>query len=342
MSLLLQAGTIGGVTLKNRIVMPPMCMYHAEHDGHPNPFHLLHYGSKALGGVGLIIVEATAIESRGRISENDLGIWEDAHIPTHRTLTSICHDNGAKIALQLAHAGRKCECSSEIPVAPSAIAFSPEAPYRIPTALALEEIEEIKGSFVRAALRAKDAGYDMVEIHGAHGYLLCEFLSPLSNRRNDRYGGTFENRCRLLLEVTEAVKVAINLPVIVRISAEEWMEEGWNIEDSIALSKALKTAGADIIHVSAGGNQPLTQTQPPFVPLYQADYAKRIRNEGSIPTIAVGLITTPAEGEALLMGGVCDFVAYGRSLLRNPNLALAAAKEFHESDKIPASFRRGF
>lgn len=342
MSLLLQEGVIGGVTLKNRIVMPPMCMYHADQNGHPNAFHTLHYGSKALGGVGLIIVEATAIEPRGRISENDLGIWADEHVLSHRKLTAICHENGAKIAVQLAHAGRKCGCDSESPVAPSAIAFSTEAPYRIPSALTLEEIEGIKDSFVRAALRAKEADYDMVEVHGAHGYLLCEFLSPLSNRRTDSYGGTFENRCRLLLEVTKAVKDAINLPVIVRISAEEWMEDGWNIEDSIALSKVLKTAGVDVIHVSAGGNQAVTQTQPLFVPLYQADYAKRIRHEGSIPTIAVGLITTPAEGEALLMGEVCDFVAYGRALLRNPNLALAAAKEFHETDKIPASFRRGF
>lgn len=342
MSLLLQEGAIGGVTLKNRIVMPPMCMYHAGEDGHPNSFHLLHYGSKALGGVGLIIVEATAVEPAGRISEQDLGIWDDSHIPSHRRLTEICHDNGAKIALQLAHAGRKCECASEVPVAPSAIAFSAEAPYRVPMALPLEEMERIKEKFVRAALRAKEAGYDMVEIHGAHGYLLCEFLSPLSNQRDDRYGGTFENRCRLLAEVTEAVKIATNLPVIVRISAEEWMEEGWNIEDSISLSKILKTARADIIHVSAGGNQAQTQTQPPFVPLYQAHYAKRMRQEGSVPTIAVGLISTPAEGEALLMGEVCDFVAYGRALLRNPNLALAAAKEFHETDKIPPSFRRGF
>jgi NADPH2 dehydrogenase len=342
MSLLLQEGAIGGVTLKNRIVMPPMCMYHAEHDGNPNAFHTLHYGSKALGGVGLIIVEATAIEARGRISENDLGIWSDEHIASHHVLTTICHDNGAKIAVQLAHAGRKCGCNSEIPVAPSAIAFCTEAPYRIPSALTLEEIGEIKDSFIRAALRAKEAGYDMVEIHGAHGYLLCEFLSPLSNQRNDRYGGTFENRCRLLVEVTKAIKEATNLPIIVRISADEWMNEGWNIEDSITLSKALKTAGADVIHVSAGGNQAITQTQPPFVPLYQADYAKRIRNEGSIPTIAVGLITTPAEGEALLIGEICDFVAYGRALLRNPNLPLAAAKEFQETDKIPASFRRGF
>lgn len=342
MSLLLQEGTIGDVTLKNRIVMPPMCMYHAKQDGHPNAFHTLHYGSKALGGVGLIIVEATAIEPRGRISENDLGIWADEHIVSHRALTAICHNNDAKIAVQLAHAGRKCGCASETPIAPSAIAFSTEAPYRTPTALTLEEIEEIKDSFVRAALRAKEAGYDMVEIHGAHGYLLCEFLSPLSNQRNDRYGGTLENRCRLLVEVTKAVKEAINLPVIVRISAEEWMEYGWNIEDSIVLSKALKTAGADVIHVSAGGNQAVTQTQPLFVPLYQADYAKRIRHEGSIPTIAVGLITTPSEGEALLMGEICDFVAYGRALLRNPNLALAAAKEFQETDKIPEFFRRGF
>lgn len=342
MSLLLQEGMIGNVTLRNRIVMPPMCMYHADSDGHPNAFHTLHYGSKALGGVGLIIVEATAVESRGRISENDLGIWSDEHIAGHRAITQICHENGAKIAIQLAHAGRKCECSSESPVAPSAIAFSGDAPYRLPSALSLTEIEEIKHTFVRAALRAKEAGYDIIEIHGAHGYLLCEFLSPLTNRRDDLYGGVFENRCRLLVEVTKAIKDAANLPVIVRISADEWMHEGWNIEDSIALSQALKTAGADIMHVSAGGNQLRTQTQPPIVPLYQAEYAKRIRHEASIPTIAVGLITTPTEGEALLVGGVCDFVAYGRVLLRNPNLALSAAKEFQESDKIPLSFRRGF
>ncbi len=342
MSLLLQEGTIGTLTLKNRIVMPPMCMYQASTDGHPTPFHLLHYGSKALGGVGLIIVEATAIEPRGRISENDLGIWEDEHILSHHKITTICHDNGAKVALQLAHSGRKCGCDAESPVAPSAIAFSKKAPYQIPKALTLEEIDAVKESFVHAAKRAKEAGYDMVEIHGAHGYLLCEFLSPLSNQRSDGYGGSLENRCRLLVEVTEAVKKAVHLPILVRISADEWMKDGWNIDDSIFLCKALKKVGADIIHVSAGGNQEQTQTQPLFTPLYQANYAKRIKKESSISTIAVGLITTPAEGEALLIGEVCDFVAYGRALLRNPNLALQAAKEFQQIEKIPISFQRGF
>lgn len=341
MSLLLSPYEQGKIHLKNKVVMPPMCMYHADHDGKVTDFHLTHYTARALGGVGLIIVEATAVEPRGRISDNDLGLWDDSQLLGHEKLISHCHAYGAKMAVQLAHAGRKSICKESTPVAPSPLRFSEKSEFKLPHELTLLEIEEVKEHFVQAVLRASKAGYDLLELHAAHGYLLCEFLSPLTNKRHDRYGGSLKNRCALVVEIAEAILKAVSLPLIVRVSADEWMKEGWNVHDTIALSLALKEVGVALIHVSAGGNHE-QQTMPPLVPLYQAAYAKTIRKEAGIATIAVGLITTVNEGEQLLGDETCDLVAYGRELLRNPNFVFFAAKEQGRKELIETSYLRAF
>ncbi|WP_087437953.1 NADH:flavin oxidoreductase/NADH oxidase [Sulfurospirillum diekertiae] len=342
MSLLLSPYEENGIFLKNRVVMPPMCMYKAESDGEVTPFHLVHYTTRAMGGVGLIIVEATAVEARGRISETDLGLWDDAQVPGHQQLVHLCHEYGAKMGIQLAHAGRKSLCASSTPVAPSPLAFSESNGYKLPHELSLAELEGIKKHFVQAALRATYAGYEFLELHAAHGYLLCEFLSPLTNQRTDQYGGSLENRCSFVIEVAQAILDATQeVPLFVRISADEWMEKGWNIEESIYLAKKLQSIGVAMIHVSAGGNNEAQKT-PDIVPLYQAAYAKVIRESVGIPTIAVGLITTAAEGEKLLQGGFCDLVAYGRELLRNPNFVFFAAKEEGKKALIEPSYLRAF
>ena len=254
MSLLLKSANIGALELKNRVVMPPMCMYKSDESGEIKDFHKYHYVSRALGGVGFIIVEATAIEPKGRISSNDLGLWDDSLIEKHKQLNKDIHSFGAKTAIQIAHAGRKSIVTDSTPIAPSSIAFSKEAPYKLPKEVSIEEIKDIKELFIKAAFRAKEADYDAIELHAAHGYLLCEFLSPISNNRTDIYGGTLENRCRLVLEIATEIKQKLDLLLIVRISADEWMKNGWNIEDSIYLSKELEKIGVDAIHVSSGGN----------------------------------------------------------------------------------------
>lgn len=330
------------IKLKNRVVMPPMCMYKADEDGRINEFHLTHYSARALGGVGLIITEATAVEERGRISDNDLGLWEDAQIEGHLKLTSLCHSFGAKMAIQLAHAGRKSICKDSMPVAPSVYVFSAANGYKIPHELSLAEIEIIKNHFVEAAIRAKKARYDIIELHAAHGYLLCEFLSPLTNYRKDRYGGSLANRCSLVVEISEAIMKAVDLPLMVRVSADEWVDEGWNIDDTIYLAEQLKKSGVAMIHVSAGGNHDKQPNMPPLQPLYQAAYAKAIKQTVGIPTIAVGLITTAKEGEELLSNGFCDLVAYGRELLRNPNFVFFAAKDNGDKTVIETSYLRAF
>lgn len=342
MSLLLSPYEENGLSLKNRVVMPPMCMYKAHSDGKVTPFHFVHYAARAIGGVGLIIVEASAVEARGRISENDLGIWNDEQVSGHQQLVDLCHEHGAKMGIQLAHAGRKSLCASSTPVAPSAIAFSDTHGYKLPHELSLAEMQDVKKHFVQAALRATYAGYEFLELHAAHGYLLCEFLSPLSNQRNDQYGGSLENRCAFVLEVAKAILDATqDVPLFVRISADEWMENGWGIEESIYLSQKLQNMGVAMIHVSAGGNN-VAQKMPALVPMYQAAYAKVIRESVHIPTIAVGLITTAEEGEKLLHGGFCDLVAYGRELLRNPNFVFYAAKAEEKKALIDPSYARAF
>ena len=342
MNLLFQEGKIGNMTLKNRIVMPPMCMYKSDNSGELKIFHKTHYLTRAIGGVGFIIVEATAIEPRGRISDADLGLWEDSQIIQHQELNKDIHFFGAKTAIQIAHAGRKSTVKDTTPIAPSAIAFSDEEPFSTPISATLEDIENIKKLFIKTAIRAKNANYDAIELHAAHGYLLCEFLSPLTNNRTDIYGGTLENRCRLVLEIAREIKEKIDLPLNVRISADEWMSGGWNIEDSIYLSKELEKIGVDAIHVSSGGNLEKPDNAPTIQPLYQSSWAKKIKENVNIPVIAVGLITTVIEGEYLLENDFCDFVAYGRELLRNSNFVFNAANEFEEKEKINSSYQRAF
>lgn len=342
MSSLFSSYDLGNVTLKNRVVMPPMCLYKASEDGCVTPFHTIHYGARAIGGVGLIIVEATAVEARGRITDNDLGLWSDAQILGHQKLVEVGHSFGAKMAIQLAHAGRKSLCKNSIPVAPSPLLFSDSGGFKTPIALCNMEVEEMIISFVNAAKRAEKAGYDVIEVHGAHGYLLSEFLSPLTNHREDRYGGSLEKRCRLLVKVCEAIIKAVSIPIIVRISADEWMENGWNIDDSIFLSKQLKALGVCMVHVSAGGNHAIQTNIPPLTPAYQAGYAKEVKNKADIPTIAVGLITTAEQGETLLQENMCDLVAYGRELLRNPNMLFSFAKQQGEKEYIEVAYLRAY
>lgn len=342
MSLLLSPYKIAHVELKNRVVMPPMCMYKASANGQVRDFHIVHYAARALGGVGLIITEATAVEPKGRISDNDLGLWDDAQIMGHKTLNALCHSLGAKMAIQLAHAGRKSICIASTPIAPSPLLFSNKNGYKTPSQMSLEEIDAIKHAFVNAAQRAKASDYDILELHAAHGYLLCEFLSPITNQRTDRYGGSLDNRCALVLEICDILKQTVDMPLMVRLSADEWVEGGWNIDDSVYLSHQLKSIGVDVMHISAGGNNAVQPNIPPIKPLYQASYAQKIKEEVNIPTIAVGLITTAAEGTMLLENKGCDLVAYGRELLRNPNFVYFAAKALSEKEVIETSYSRAF
>lgn len=343
MSLLFNNANIGKLELKNKVVMAPMCMYSSDDSGKIKPFHHYHYVARAVGGVGLIIIEATAVEPRGRISNRDLGLWDDEQIKKHKKLNKKIKLFGAKTAIQLAHAGRKCEVVDCVPIAPSSIPFSSKAPYKIPKEASLKEIKEIKSSFLKSAFRAKRAGYDALELHAAHGYLLCEFLSNLSNTRDDKYGGTLENRCRLVLEIANDLIQNVKLPLIVRISADEWMNKGWDINDSIYLSKELEKLGVDAIHVSSGGNQSAPEKAPVIGPLYQVDWAKKIKSElKKTPVIAVGLITNAVESEYLLKNKYCDFVAFGRALLKNPNLTFTLANDLHKKDEIELSYVRAF
>lgn len=342
MNLIFQKANIGEIELDNRVFMAPMCMYKSDNKGKVKKFHKLHYAARALGKVGLIIVEATAIEPRGRISNNDLGLWNKSQIKGHKKLVEGCHEYDTKIALQIAHAGRKSIVKQSTPIAPSKIAFSQEKPYKLPNTMDSYDIKDIKKKFLKTAKRAKKAGYDAIELHAAHGYLLCEFLSPLTNKREDTYGGSLENRCRLTIEIAKLIKEKVKLPLLVRISADEWMNEGWSIEDSVYLSKALEEVGVDAIHVSAGGNQEHVENMPELKPLYQCEYAKVIKQNVTIPVIAVGLITTSQECEDILKDETADFVALGRELLRNPNFIFDAAKKADKKEFIESSYLRAY
>ena len=343
MSHLFKDGNIGKMSLKNRIIMAPMCMYSSDNSGEIKPFHHYHYTSRAVGGVGLIIVEATAIEPRGRISDSDLGLWDDKQIKKHKRLNKKIHLLGAKTAIQLAHAGRKSQVIDTVPIAPSSIAFSETLPYKIPVEASIKDIKEIKKLFLEAAIRAKYAGYDAIELHAAHGYLLCEFLSPLSNKREDIYGGSLENRCRLVLEIAKELKKKVDLPLMVRISAHEWMKKGWSVNDSVYLCSKLEEIGVDCIHVSGGGNQSNPDNMPKIDDLYQVNEAQEIKRAlKKTPVIAVGLIKNAVQAEYLLKNKYCDFVAFGRALLRNPNLAFELAKDLGDTKEINSSYQRAF
>ena len=344
---------LAGVTFPNRVFVSPMCQYSSE-DGFSNDWHLVHLGSRAVGGAGLVMTEAAAVLAEGRITPQDLGLWKDEHIPGLKRIVEFLHGQGARAGVQLAHAGRKAsmarpwapEQRSLTPgeggwknvMAPSAIPFAEN--YAQPNALDLAGIQTITRAFTRATERALEAGFDLVELHAAHGYLLHEFLSPLSNRRSDQYGGSFENRIRLVVEVVDAMRAVwpAELPLLVRISATDWAEGGWDIEQSVALAKVLKEHKVDLIDVSSGGLTP--QQVMPVGPGYQTPFAERIRREAQIPTGAVGMITDAAQAEHILRTGQADVVLLARELLREPYWPLQAAKELGDITQLAAQYLR--
>lgn len=309
------------LTLKNRIVMPPMCMYSAADDGLVTDWHILHYTTRAVGQVGLIIVEATGIEPRGRISNRDLGIWNDEHIAGLKRIVDSVHAQGGKIGIQLAHAGRKSEVPNSRPVAPSAIAFNEEC--GIPAPLSIEEIQSIIQEFAKAAQRAVAAGFDVIELHAAHGYLINEFLSPLANQRTDEYGGGLENRVRLLKEVLVAVRAVIpqEMPVIVRVSADDYHENGNKPENVADMLNLIKHHGLDLVNVSSGA---VISAMPRVFPGYQIPMALVIKSKTGLPVLGGGLVTEPSQALQLVKAGI-DLVYTGRELLRNPYWPLQAA-----------------
>jgi 2,4-dienoyl-CoA reductase-like NADH-dependent reductase (Old Yellow Enzyme family) len=343
--------SLRSITLPNRIGVSPMCQYSSQ-DGFANDWHLVHLGSRAVGGAGLVMVEASAVTPEGRITPADMGIWKDEHVPNLARIVRFVHDQGSCAGIQIAHAGRKASMSPPFhgerllspaeggwtTVAPSAIPFSER--YSTPEALDKRAIDAVIEAFVGAAGRAEAAGFDLLEIHAAHGYLLHEFLSPLSNQRDDDYGGSFDNRVRLLLEVAAAVRRAWpeHLPLSVRISATDWVEGGWSIDDSVQLARLLRNLGVDIIDCSSGGN--VSSVKIPLAPGYQVPFAARIRKEAGIATAAVGLITEPMQADRIIAEGEADMVLLAREMLRDPYFAVHAAAAMNEPATWPEQYLR--
>lgn len=342
---------VQGLELKNRLVVSPMCMYSAV-SGLAGDFHLVHYGALALGGAGLIFTEAVAVTPEGRISPEDLGLWNDEQKDSLSRIVDFAHEQGAKMGIQLAHAGRKA--SSRAPqrghgalspeeggwdvVAPSALAHSEH--YATPRAMTPDDIAQTVQAFAAAARRAMLAGFDVLEIHAAHGYLLHQFLSPLSNDRTDDYGGDLENRSRFLLEVVRAVRAEWpnSQPLFVRLSATDWAAGGWDIEETVSLAKALRREGVDVIDVSSGGLS--AQQDIALAPNYQVPFAARIRQEADIKTMAVGLITEPLQAEAIVQNEQADLVAIGREMLRDPHFPQRAAQALGAKIEYPSQYVR--
>ncbi|MBP3041463.1 NADPH dehydrogenase NamA [Bacillaceae bacterium Marseille-Q3522] len=335
-ALLFSPYTLKDVTFKNRIIMAPMCMYSSDNSGKVKNFHLVHYASRAIGQVGLVILEATAVTPQGRISEKDLGIWDDAHIEGLQQLTTEIKKYGAKTGIQLAHAGRKADVEGDI-IAPSAIPFNEKM--KTPQEMSAADIEATIQAFKNGAERAKKAGFDVIELHAAHGYLLNEFLSPLTNQRTDSYGGSAENRYRLLKEVIEAVKTVWDGPLFVRISASDYHEAGLHIDDYVQIGRWLKEQGADFIDVSSGAVVPASIH---VYPGYQVPFAEKIKQEVQIPTGAVGLITTGIQAEEILQNKRADMILLARVLLRDPYWPRTAAKELGTSIEAPTQYNRGW
>jgi 2,4-dienoyl-CoA reductase-like NADH-dependent reductase (Old Yellow Enzyme family) len=339
------------VEFAHRIGVSPMCQYSSE-DGFTNDWHLAHLGSRAQGGAALVEMEAAAVLPEGRISPDDLGVWKDEHIPGIARIAKFLHEQGARAGMQLAHAGRKGSTKSPFvgegavlavnggwqPVAPSAIAFSPD--HALPVALDQAGIGAVVEGFRKAAARALTAGFDFIEIHAAHGYLLHEFLSPLSNQRTDNYGGSFENRTRLLIEVVDAVRKVWpeRLPLFVRISVTDWAEGGWDVDESVQLASVLRGHGVDLIDCSSGGLVP--NAKIPVGPGYQVGFAGRIRRQAGIATAAVGLITEPAQANEIIANGDADLVLLARAMLRDPYWAVHAAAALGDALSWPKQYLR--
>ncbi|MBF2047098.1 MAG: NADH:flavin oxidoreductase/NADH oxidase [Elainella sp. C42_A2020_010] len=354
MSQLFEPVTLRGVSFRNRIAVSPMCQYSSA-AGYANDWHLVHLVSRAVGGAGLVFTEAAAVEPAGRISPTDLGIWSDQHAVALARIVTLIQQQGAVAGVQLAHAGRKASTAQPWiggqpldeaaggwrPIfAPSPIPFSDHSP--VPEALSLAEIQGVTQVFVDAAKRSIEAGFKLIEIHAAHGYLLHEFLSPLSNQRQDEYGGSFENRTRLLQEITAAVRNVIpeSSPLWVRISATDWAADGWDIEQSIELSSKLKTLGVDLIDCSSGGLVPGVTV--PVGPGYQTRFAERIRREAEVATGAVGLITTAEQADHIIRTEQADFVLLGRELLRDPYWPQRAAQQLSQTILVPKQYQRAW
>jgi 2,4-dienoyl-CoA reductase (NADPH2) len=346
---LLSPLTVRRVALRSRIAVSPMCQYVAR-DGFADDWHLVHLGSRAAGGAALVVVEATAVTPGGRITPGDLGLWDDRHADMLGRIARFVHTQGAAIGIQLAHAGRKASC--RVPwlggaplgpdegawpvVAPSPVPFSEPSP--LPRELDRRGMQEITAAFVAAARRAVNSGFDLIELHMAHGYLLHEFLSPLSNRRTDEYGGSLENRMRLPLEVARQVRQTLpaDMPLFVRISATDWAERGWDIAESVEFSRRLKGEGVDLIDVSSGGLLPSVQI--PVGKGYQVPFAGRIRHEADILTGAVGLITEPEQADEIVQRGCADLVFLGRAMLRDPYWAVHAEATLGGEQHWPISY----
>jgi 2,4-dienoyl-CoA reductase-like NADH-dependent reductase (Old Yellow Enzyme family) len=343
--------TFRSITLKNRIVVSPMCQYSSE-DGFANDWHFVHLGTRAVGGAGLIFTEATAISPEGRISPHDLGIWKDEHIAELKRITRFIEKQGSVPGIQLAHAGRKASTTepwngdAQIPaaqggwemVAPSAIPFSETR--GVPAELSAAEIERIVGDFGKAATRALAAGFKVIQLHGAHGYLINEFMSPLSNVRVDEYGGSFENRTRFLLEVIDAIRNVWpqEYPVFLRISASDWKEGGWGVEDSVQLATMLLDKGVDLVDCSSGGIA--SDAKITAKPNYQVPFAAAVRKTG-MPTGAVGVIVTPEQAEEILVKGEADLIFMAREMLRDPYFPLRAARELGYDEMVwPLQYER--
>lgn len=350
MALLFEPITIRNIILKNRIIVSPMCQYSSV-DGFANNWHLVHLGSRAVGGAALVFTEATAVSPKGRITADDLGIWKDEHIPFLKKITDFIKEQNAVPGIQLAHAGRKASHLSPWKgrrplqenegawetLAPSAIPFKEGEP--IPKEMTKDEIEQLVKDFASATKRAVEAGFKVFEIHGAHGYLINEFLSPISNHRQDEYGGSFENRIRLLLKIVQEMRNIIgDQPLFVRISATEWVKNGWNEDDSVALAKILKEHSVDVIDCSSGGNA--ADQKIPVQPLYQVPFSEKIKKETSILTAAVGMITTAQEAEQILEEQKADLIIMARQLLREPYFPLHAARELGEDLPWPDQYER--
>lgn len=351
MSALFQPLTIRGLELKNRIVVSPMCEY-SSIDGFANDWHLVHLGSFAVGGAALVITEAAAVTPEGRITPDDLGIWKDGHIPFLKRITTFIEQQGSIPGIQLAHAGRKASHQSPwkggealskeqgawTTLAPSAIPFKEAEP--TPHEMTIEEIKQLVDYFKTAAQRAVKAGFKVMEIHAAHGYLLHEFYSPISNKRTDAYGGSFENRIRLTVEIADAIRSIIpqDYPLFVRISATDWTEGGWTEQDSVQLAKVLKEHGVDLVDCSTGGN--VLGAKIPLVPMYQTPFAGKVKKEAGILTGAVGLITTAQEAESIIAEGRADVVLLARQLLRDPHFPLRAANELGVDIPWPVQYER--
>jgi 2,4-dienoyl-CoA reductase-like NADH-dependent reductase (Old Yellow Enzyme family) len=346
--------TLRGVTLRNRIVVSPMCQYSSV-DGFADDWHLVHLGSRAVGGAAAVIAEASAVLPEGRISPDDLGIWKDEHTDGLARIFRFIEDRGAVPAIQLSHAGRKASTSAPFKggkpldpadggwapvVAASAIAF--DTAYQVPEALDEAEIERVTLAFAQAASRARDAGARMIELHAAHGYLLHQFLSPLSNHRQDKYGGSFDNRTRLVRETVEAIRRVWpdQSPLLVRISASDWADGGWTPEDSVALAARLVPLGVDLVDCSSGGLVP--RVRIPVGAGYQVPFADRIRRETQMPTAAVGMITSAEQADQIVRNGQADLIVIAREFLRNPYWPLHAAQRLGHDVEVPLQYRRAF